>query len=70
MQKILDNIKHLPSTLPGAVIALASWIVANSATLQQLAGSNPVAAAYAVKISGAAAGILMIVGVGAKKEPS
>jgi TRAP-type uncharacterized transport system fused permease subunit len=63
MQKILDNLKHLPTTLAGIGAFLA--VLPQIPAVQSIAGLSPVLATKVSAIGGLGAALVLIFGAGA-----
>jgi hypothetical protein len=69
MNKLLQNLQHLASTIPGVALTIASSVLAfvNLPAVQQLAGANASIARYVAAATAFATGITLIFCVGPKK---
>lgn len=72
MDKLKANLFHLPSSVAGTLLTIASVVLAitNHPFVQSLAGSNAKVAQYVAGAAGVASGILLILGVGPKTDAS
>lgn len=65
MNRFLENLKHLPTTIVGAA-SIAALLVQDP-TIQSLASLNPKVATVLSTVGGVSAGLMLIFGAGAKK---
>jgi len=65
MNKFLENLKHLPTTIVGAA-SIAALLVQDP-TIQGLASLNPKVANALTAVGGISAGLMLIFGAGARK---
>lgn len=65
MNKFLDNLKHLPTTIVGAA-SIAALLVQDP-TVQAAASLNPKVANALTTVGAVSAGLMLIFGAGAKK---
>jgi hypothetical protein len=72
MNKLFANLKHLPSTIPGAILTGAGFTLAvtQNPFVAQLAGLDPRIAKYVTAVAGIASGLTLMFGVGPKADTS
>lgn len=65
LSKITTNLQHVPSTLAGIGAVLA--VLPQNASVQQLAGISPKAAAWITAIGAIGSALVLMFGTGASK---